>query len=138
MVGYSCEQRVNRILIDDGSAVNILPLNTMKELGVLLDELLQSRLMIQGFNRDGQRALGKVRLELVIDDMESNALFHVIDAKTTYNMLLGRPWIHQNGVVSSIFHQCFKYCRNGEVKTVVADAKSFTVAEAHLLMQSST
>ena len=63
--------------------------------------------------------------------MESNALFHVIDAKTTYNMLLGKPWIHQNGIVSSTLHQCFKYCRNGEVKTVMAEAKPFTVAEAH-------
>ena len=97
----------------------------------MMDLLLQSRLMIQGFNRDGQRALGKVRLELFIDDMESNTLFHVIDAKTTYNMLLGRPWIHQNGVVSSTLHQCFKYYRNGEVNTVFADAKPFTMAEAH-------
>ena len=63
--------------------------------------------------------------------MESNVLFHVIDTKTTYNMLLGRPWIHPNGVVSSILHQCFKYCRNGEMKTVMAEAKPFTVAEAH-------
>ena len=39
MVGYIREQRVNRILIDDGSSVNILLLNTMKELGVSLDEL---------------------------------------------------------------------------------------------------
>ena len=102
-----------------------------ERIGITLDELSQSRLMIQGFNRDGQRALGKIRLELLIDDMESNALFHVIDAKTTYNMLLRRPWIHQNGVVSSTLHQCFKYCKNGEVKTVVADAKPFTVAKAH-------
>ena len=55
--------------------------------------------------------------------MESYPLFHVIDAKTTYNMLLGRPWIHQNGVVSSTFHQCFKYCKNGQVKTIIADSK---------------
>ena len=46
-------------------------------------------------------------------------------------MLLGRPWIHQNGVVSSTLHQCFKYCRDSEVKIVVADAKPFTMAEAH-------
>ena len=39
--------------------------------------------------------------------------------------------MHQNGVVSSTLHQCFKYCKNGEVKTVVADAKPFTMAEAH-------
>ena len=63
--------------------------------------------------------------------MESNALFHVIDAKMTYNMLLGRPWIHQNGVISSTLHQCFKYCRNDEIKTVVADAKPFTMVEVH-------
>ena len=69
-MGYIREQRINHILIDDGSAVNILPLNIIKELGVLLDELSQSRLMIQGFNRDGQRALGKVRLELFINNME--------------------------------------------------------------------
>ena len=39
VVGYIREQKVNCILIDDGSAVNILPLNTMKELGVPLNEL---------------------------------------------------------------------------------------------------
>ena len=88
-----------------------------------MDELSQSRLMIQGLNQDGQRAFGKVKIELFINDKESNALFHIIDAKTTYNMLLGRPWIHQNGLVSSTLHQCFKYCRNGEVKTIVADAQ---------------
>ena len=65
----------------------------MKKLRVPLDELSQSRLMIQGFNRDGQRAFGKVKLELFIDNMESNALFHVIDAKTTYNMLGGHGYI---------------------------------------------
>ena len=47
--------------------------------------------------------------------MESNALFYVIDVKTTYNMLLERPWMYQNSVVSSILHQCFKYGKNGQV-----------------------
>ena len=46
-------------------------------------------------------------------------------------MLLGRPWIHQNGAISSTLYQCFKYYRNGEVETVVADAKPFTMAEAY-------
>ena len=87
--------------------------------------------MIQGFNRDGQKALGKVKLELFTNDMESNALFHVIDAKTTYNMLFDKPWMHQNDVVSLTLHQYFKYCINGEVKTIVVDAKPFTMAKTH-------
>ncbi|KAK4406412.1 hypothetical protein Sango_0647700 [Sesamum angolense] len=32
VAGYVCEQKVNRILIDGGSAVNILPLRILKEL----------------------------------------------------------------------------------------------------------
>ncbi|XP_071939172.1 uncharacterized protein [Coffea arabica] len=107
VTGYANEQKVNRILIDGGSEVNILPLKTLKELGILVDELSNSRLMIQGFNQEGQRALGSLNLEIVIDDMSSRALLYVIDAKTTYNVLLGRPWIHENGVVPSTLHQCF-------------------------------
>jgi hypothetical protein len=111
--GYVDEKMVNCILVDDGSAVNILPLKTMKELGIPMDELFPSHLMIQGFNQEGQNAIGKIRLAIHMEDMKFNALFHVIDVKTTYNMLLGRPWIHENGIISSTLHQCFKYCQDG-------------------------
>ncbi|KAL0439167.1 UNVERIFIED_CONTAM: hypothetical protein Slati_2399700 [Sesamum latifolium] len=43
---YAHEQKISRILIDGGSAVNILPLRTVKEFGVSMDELTNSRLMI--------------------------------------------------------------------------------------------
>ncbi|KAL0456183.1 UNVERIFIED_CONTAM: hypothetical protein Slati_0957500 [Sesamum latifolium] len=129
--GYVREQKVNRILIDGGSAVNILPLRVLKELGISIDELSNSRLMIQGFNQGGQRVVGIIRMQLTVEDMVSTALFHVIDAKTSYNMLLGRPWLHENAVVPSTWHQCFKYCHNGIVKKVLGDNKSFTEAESH-------
>ncbi|KAL0457849.1 UNVERIFIED_CONTAM: hypothetical protein Slati_0412100, partial [Sesamum latifolium] len=56
VAGYVREQKVNMILIDGGSTVNILPLRILKELGISIDELSNSRLMIQGFNQGGQRA----------------------------------------------------------------------------------
>ncbi|KAL0406996.1 UNVERIFIED_CONTAM: hypothetical protein Slati_4013500 [Sesamum latifolium] len=87
--------------------------------------------MIQGFNQGGQRDVGIIRLQLTIEDMVSTALFHVIDAKTSYNMLLGRPWLHENAVVPSTWHQCFKYCCNDIVKKVLGGNKSFTEAESH-------
>jgi len=129
--GYVDEKIVNRILVDDGSAVNILPLKTMRELGIPVDELFPSHLMIQGFNQGGQNTIGKIRLAMHMEDMESNALFHVIYAKTTYNMLLGRPWMHENGIISSTLHQCFKYCRDGQVRKIVANTDLFTITEAH-------
>ncbi|KAL0383102.1 UNVERIFIED_CONTAM: hypothetical protein Scaly_0597500 [Sesamum calycinum] len=131
VAGYVREQKVNRILIDGGSAVNILPLRILKELQIPMDELSNSRLMIQGFNQEGQRAVGIIRMQLTMEDMVSSALFHVIDAKTSYNMLLGRPWLHENVVIPSTLHQCFKYCRNGVVKKVFGDNKPFTEVESH-------
>ncbi|KAL0299019.1 UNVERIFIED_CONTAM: Transposon Tf2-12 polyprotein [Sesamum radiatum] len=101
------------------------------ELEIPIDELSNSRLMIQGFNQGGQRAVGIIRMQLTMEDMVSSALFHVIDAKTSYNMLLGRPWLHEIAVVPSTWHQCFKYCRNGIVKKVLGDNKPFTEAESH-------
>ena len=47
---YAHEQKINCILIDRGSAVNILSKMTMRRLGLTMEELSHSRLVIQGFN----------------------------------------------------------------------------------------
>ena len=52
---YAREQKIDRILIDGGSAINILPKMTMRRLGLTMEELLHSLLVIQGLNQGGQR-----------------------------------------------------------------------------------
>ncbi|KAK4389806.1 hypothetical protein Sango_2317600 [Sesamum angolense] len=74
---------------------------------IVLCSLLDIRLMNQGFNQGGQRVVGIIRMQLTMEDMVSSALFHVIDAKTSYNMLL--------------------------VKKVLGDNKPFTEAESHFI-----
>ncbi|KAL0300445.1 UNVERIFIED_CONTAM: hypothetical protein Scaly_2567200 [Sesamum calycinum] len=74
--------------------------------------------MIQAFNQGGQRVVGIIRMQLAMEDMVSSVLFHVIDTKTSYNILLGRPWLHENAVVPSTWHQYFKYYRNGIMKKI--------------------
>ena len=91
ITGYMREQRVNRMLLDGGSVVNNLCLRSMKEHGAMMEELSLSCLMIQGFNQGGQSAIRVLCLDLLIDDITSSALLHIIDAKISYNMLLGRP-----------------------------------------------
>ncbi|KAA0042128.1 ty3-gypsy retrotransposon protein [Cucumis melo var. makuwa] len=128
--GYVREQKLNQILIDNGSAVNILPKSTMNQLGISVEELSNSKLVIQGFNQGAQQAIGTVRLEIVIGDLQASTIFHVIDSRTAYKMLLGRPWIHENGIVTSTLHQCFKFYKQG-IKKVDADSRPFTKAESH-------
>ncbi|GAA0171787.1 hypothetical protein LIER_25742 [Lithospermum erythrorhizon] len=77
------------------------------------EDLQQSRIIIQGFNQGGDRTLRKVSVHLVIGELETTSWFHVIDAKVTYNILLGRPWIHINTSalqeVEEDLVQAFKY-----------------------------
>ncbi|GKV35504.1 hypothetical protein SLEP1_g43762 [Rubroshorea leprosula] len=42
-----------------------------------------------------------------------------------------RTWIHENGVVSSTWHQCFKYHSDGKTKCVMAEKEPFTKEESH-------
>ncbi|KAM1944568.1 hypothetical protein ACFX15_012780 [Malus domestica] len=96
--GYVREHKVNRILVDGGSAINIMPKSTMTTIGIKADELSLSRLLIQSFNQGGQRVMGMIRVEMTIGELKSSTIFHVIDARTSYDLLLGRPWTHANGV----------------------------------------
>ncbi|KAA0033245.1 uncharacterized protein E5676_scaffold9G00020 [Cucumis melo var. makuwa] len=129
--GYVREQRVDRILVDNGSAVNIMPKSTMRQLGILMEKLSNSKLVIQGFNQGSQRVIGMIdTLRTHNWCLKASALFHGIDSRTTYKLLLGRPWIHGNGVVTSTLHQCFKFYQDG-VKKVEADSNPFSEAESH-------
>uniref|UniRef100_A0A2N9FNB6 Uncharacterized protein n=1 Tax=Fagus sylvatica TaxID=28930 RepID=A0A2N9FNB6_FAGSY len=42
-----------------------------------------------------------------------------------------RPWLHENGIVPSTLHQCFKYSDGKQVKKVIADLQPFTEADSH-------
>ena len=72
-----------------------------------------------------------IQLDVTIDELKARPLFHVIDSKTSSNLLLGQPWIHGNGVVPSTLHQCFKCCDGKQVKVVTANLQPFTAAESH-------
>jgi len=86
--------------------------------------------VIQGFSLESQRAIGMIRLELMMGDLSTSSIFHVIDSKTLYKLLLGRPWLHEHGIVASTLHQCLKYYRGGERK-INGDVQPFTRAESY-------
>jgi len=87
-------------------------------------------MMMQGFNLEGQCRIGMMCLELTIGDPSTTTIFHVIDSKTSYKLLLGWPWLHEHGVVASTFHQCLKYYQDGE-KKINRHVKPFTKIESY-------
>ena len=45
--------------------------------------------------------------------------FIVVDAFSPYSAIMGRPWLHSLGVVSSTLHQKVKYPSRGQVLEIV-------------------
>ena len=66
-----------------------------------------------------------------MEQVQSSAWMHVTDTMTSYNILLGRPWVHENKIVSSSYYQCLKYLEGGIERKIVADDNPFTEVETH-------
>jgi len=86
--------------------------------------------------------MGKIKLKCQIGGLKSEVTCYVIDVDTSYNLLLGRPWIHRNSIVPSALHQVMKYIDgSAKVRTLIAERHPFKGVENYftdsLLYQDS-
>ncbi|KAJ6845157.1 uncharacterized protein M6B38_288040 [Iris pallida] len=124
--GYIGDVKVDRMHIDPGSSISIIPKGLLHHLRIPMHRLTPTSTAISGFNSDRSYTIGKIRLKYQIGDLQSEVTCYVIDADTSYNILLGRPWIHNYMIVPSTLHQCFQYVdKYGFVKTEFADIDPF-------------
>lgn len=69
--------------------------------------------------------MGLVWLNIATGPVEKRTKFHVMDIKTPFNLLLGRPWLHELGAVASTYHQKVKFLLHGT--PVVIDASPMKI-----------
>ena len=62
--------------------------------------------------------MGTSEIELLIGPTTFPTLFQVLRILTSFNLLLGRPWIHRAGAILSFLHQKVKFIHDGQVITV--------------------
>jgi len=119
-----------------------MPRRVMQHLRIPTHRLSATQMTIYGFNANGTRLMGKIKLRCQIGDLKFEVTCYVINANTSYNLLLGRPWIHCNAIVPSTLHQVMKYAgEDGKVKTLIAERHPFKGVENYftdsLLYQDS-
>ena len=110
--------------------MSIMPRRVMQHLGIPTHQLSATRTTIYGFNANGTRPMGKIKLKCQIGDLRSEVTFYVIDADTSYNLLLGRPWVHRNSIVPSSLNHVMKYIDGDrKVRTLIVERHPFKGVE---------
>ena len=61
---------------------------------------------------------GEVDIPIKVGSQIFNSTFYIMDIRPAYSYLLGRPWIHGGGAVTSTLHQKLKYAIKGRIVTV--------------------
>ncbi|XP_019237034.1 PREDICTED: uncharacterized protein LOC109217261 [Nicotiana attenuata] len=100
---------VLRVLVDNGSRANICPLSTLQKLKISTERIHRNNICVRGFDGGGKDSVGDIMLELTIGTVEFTMEFQVLDVAVSYNLLLGRPWIHAAKVAPSSLHQMVKF-----------------------------
>ena len=92
----------------------------MPNLGVKVEELMKSDLVIHAYDDSTRSVKGIFIAPVKIGPIEAFIEFTVLDIPVTYALLLGRPWYHILGGVPSTLHQKVKFLLDGEVITIDA------------------
>ncbi|KAA3488575.1 RNA-directed DNA polymerase (Reverse transcriptase), Ribonuclease H-like protein [Gossypium australe] len=105
------------VLIDNGSALNVLPLSTLNRLPMDSSHMRTCQNTVRAFDGTERRVMGRIQIPLLIGPNTYEVGFLVMDIKPSYNCLLGRLWIHTAGAVPSSLHQKLKLVTEGQLRT---------------------
>ncbi|RVW71023.1 hypothetical protein CK203_057836 [Vitis vinifera] len=90
-------RRVPSVLLDNGSALNVCPLATAIALGYAPSDFGPSTQTVRAYDSTRREVMGTLEIELLIGPATFVAVFQVLRIPTSFNLLLGRPWIHRAG-----------------------------------------
>ena len=112
---------VTKVLIDNGSALNVCSMSTLKRLNMDISLILPTTMIIRPFDGTLWKVQGKIELVIGIGPMFFMVNFQDITVDSLYNLLLGRPWLHAAGAVASTLHQRLKSPFEGSLITIMAE-----------------
>ena len=124
--GHMDGRPVNRVLVDNGAAVNILPTSMLRKLFKTESDLIATDVSISGFASGATKIKGVIPIEVKVGSKVAIVAFFVVNTDLAYNTLLGRDWIHSNWVVPSSLHQVLVFWKDdNNIKVVKADKRPF-------------
>ena len=115
--------------MDNGSALNVCPLATTVALGFAPSDFGPSTQIVRAYDSTKREVIGTLVIDLQISPAAFFNLFQVLRIPTSFNLLLGQPWIHRAGAIPSSLHQKVKFIHDGQVITVRSTREMFASSE---------
>ena len=104
---------IHKVLVDNGTSADIIFASAFYKMGIGREKLEPVNACLRGFLGERVLPLGSVQLVLTLGDPPCQATtmvrFLIVDAPSTYNMLLGRPSLDAIRVVPSAYHMVIKF-----------------------------
>ncbi|RVX22733.1 hypothetical protein CK203_008487 [Vitis vinifera] len=98
-------RRAPSVLLDIGSALNVCPLVTAIALGFSPDDFGPSKQTVRAYDGTQRTVMGTLSTHVMIGPVSYSIVFQVLRIQSSFNLLLGRPWIHEAGAIPSSLHQ---------------------------------
>ena len=122
---------VKRVLVDQGSRVEIMYPDLYKGLNLKPEDLSKYDSPLVGFDGIAVVSLGMIKLLVQARNEVVKVEFIVVETYFLYMAILVRPWLHTMGAVSSTLYMKVKYPTEGKVREIIGSqmmARQFLVA----------
>ena len=113
-----------RILADSGSFSNIIFQAAYQSLGLEEGTLIRKATPLIGFSGEVKQATGEIFLPIYAEGVSLLTKLLVVDCHSSYNMILGRAWIHGMRAVPSTLHQVIKFPTSQGIRTIRGDQET--------------
>ena len=126
---------VHRVLIDNRSSSDIILASAFDKMGIRREKLEPVNTHLRGFAGEKVLPLGSIQLVLTLGDppcqATTTARFLIVDAPSSYNMLLGRPSLNTIKAIPSAYHMMIKFPTVSGVGMVRGDQRGPWNATQH-------
>ncbi|KAF2592384.1 hypothetical protein F2Q70_00043571 [Brassica cretica] len=100
---------VARVLIDTGSSADIIFKDTLEKTGIEQSKIVKYPSPLLGLSGETTMAYGSINLAVKTGTVTRVTEFLVVDHPTSYNIIMGMPWLNTMRAIPSMYHLCLKF-----------------------------